>query len=78
MADCQAKGKTKKAVKGLSTGLLSFVSFCIIIVVWCVVTYGGLADPVFMPSPTAVLDSLTSMAADGTLLEHRMACTRRV
>lgn len=78
MADYKAKDKKKKTVKGLSTGLLSFVSFCIIIIVWCVVTYGGLADPIFMPSPTAVIDSLKSMAADGTLFEHCMASTRRV
>ena len=78
MSDNSSKNRNKKTGKGLSTGLLSFVSFCVIITVWCIVTYGRVADPIFLPSPTAVIDSLKGMMADGTLFQHCLASTRRV
>lgn len=68
----------KKKNRRLSYGGLSFISFCIIIAVWCIATYGGFVNAIFMPSPTAVWNSLVDMAKDGTLLEHCYVSTKRV
>lgn len=63
---------------GLSYGCLSFISFCIIMVIWCIITYGGFVSSLFVPSPTEVLSSLSGMAKDGSLLEHCFVSTKRV
>ncbi len=68
----------KKKNHGLSAGWLSFVSFCVIIVAWCVATYGGFVNEIFMPSPTDVWNSLLEMANDGSLFEHCYISTKRV
>lgn len=41
-----------------------------LIAVWCVVTYAGLVDPLFLPTPTAIFRSGAEMTADGSLLEN--------
>ncbi len=68
----------KKNIQRLSGGCLSFLSFCIIILVWCVITYGGFVDKIFIPSPTDVWNSLKDMASDGSLWEHCYLSTKRV
>lgn len=68
----------KKKENKLSYGTLSLISFCAIILIWCTATYGGFVNELFMPSPTAVWQSLMSMAADGTLAEHCFVSTKRV
>ena len=68
----------KKKSGKLSYGCLSFISFCVIIVAWCVATYGGFVNEIFMPSPTDVWNSLVEMAKDGSLLEHCYISTKRV
>lgn len=68
----------KNKIQRLSGGCLSFISFCIIILVWCVITYGGFVDKIFIPSPTDVWNSLKDMAADGSLWEHCYLSTKRV
>ena len=68
----------KKKSQRLSNGCLSFLSFCVIIIAWCIVTYGGFVDKIFMPSPTDVWNSLVSMAGDGSLAEHCFLSTKRV
>ncbi len=40
---------------------------------WCVLAYGHIVDPLFLPSPTAVIASGVEMAADGSLLQHAQA-----
>ena len=67
-----------KKSQRLSNGCLSFISFCVIIIAWCIVTYGGFVDKIFMPSPTDVWNSLVSMAKDGSLAEHCFLSTKRV
>ena len=57
---------------------LTVISFCAIIVVWCVVTYGGFVSKLFVPSPTAVVKSLLSMAKDGSLWEDCWISIKRV
>ena len=68
----------KKKGSGLSLKGLSIISFGVIIAVWCIVTYGGFVDKIFMPSPTAVINSLVDMAKDGSLWEHCYVSTKRV
>ncbi|MBQ8877310.1 MAG: ABC transporter permease [Lachnospiraceae bacterium] len=68
----------KKKTTRLSYGCLSFISFCVIIAAWCVLTYGGFLNKIFMPSPTAVWNSLVGMAGDGSLWEHCWLSTKRV
>lgn len=68
----------KKKTGRLSYGTLSFISFCVIILAWCVLTYGGFLNEIFMPSPTKVWNCLVEMALDGSLLEHCLLSTKRV
>lgn len=70
--------KKKKKTKSLSYGCLSFISFCVIMLIWCIVTYGEYVSPLFIPSPTDVLNSLAEMANDGSLFEHCLVSTKRV
>ena len=44
-----------------------------LVVLWCVLTYGRLVDPLFLPSPTAVILSGVAMAGDGSLLQNAEA-----
>lgn len=46
---------------------LAIVSFVIIVALWSLVTYGGLIDPLFLPSPTAVLSAGVQLWKEGTL-----------
>ena len=41
-----------------------------ILVVWCVLTYGGIINPNFLPTPGAVLEGFFKVALNGTLLNH--------
>lgn len=74
----QKRVNRKKTRKKLSYGMLSFLSFCVIMAVWCAVTYGGMVSSMFMPSPTAVIRCLAGMARDGSLWEHCFISTKRV
>lgn len=62
----------------LSLRCLSFLSFLAIMIVWCLVTYGGYVNELFIPSPTAVCKCIVVMAQDGSLLEHCLLSTKRV
>lgn len=68
----------KQKIKGLSYGCISGISFCVIMAAWCVATYGGFVSDIFMPSPTAVWESIVEMAKDGSLWEHCFVSTKRV
>jgi NitT/TauT family transport system permease protein len=37
---------------------------------WCAAAYSGLVQPLFLPSPTAVLSAGAAMAADGSLAQN--------
>ncbi|MBO4765150.1 MAG: ABC transporter permease [Bacteroidales bacterium] len=58
--------------------ILPWITFLTIAVVWCVLSYGGLVGPLFVPSPTAVFEKITSGIRDGSLLQNCWASTRRV
>ena len=57
---------------------LPLISFLVITAVWCIITYGGLVGPLFVPSPTAVMEKILSGMKDGSLFSHCWASTRRV
>lgn len=69
-------GKKKK--REISLRCLSLLSFCTIMIAWCIATYGGFVNDIFMPSPTDVGKSLMSMVQDGSLAEHCFISTKRV
>src|SRR5215207_6479617 len=52
---------------GLSAGSLVAIS---IMLLWCVITYGGLVDTTFCPPPHQVLLALWKVIADGSLFKH--------
>ena len=39
--------------------ILPWITFLAIAAVWCVLSYGGLVGPLFVPSPSAVFDKIT-------------------
>ncbi len=41
--------------------------------IWCALSYGGLADAAFFPSPTAVAEAFWRSATNGTLGRHILA-----
>jgi NitT/TauT family transport system permease protein len=41
-----------------------------LIALWCLVSYAGLVEPLFLPTPTAIVRSGAGMTADGSLLEN--------
>ena len=67
--------------QGRSLGI-SVASTAALFLLWFGVTAAGLIEPLFLPSPGAVLDRFFEVAAEGfggaTLLEHIWASLRRV
>ena len=59
-------GKKKKKSTG-AFQYLTVLSLLVILALWCIVTYGGFVSKLFVPSPTAVIEALISMAKDGSL-----------
>ena len=57
---------------------LSIVSFFVIMAAWCLITYGGLVKPLFVPSPSDVIHQLVLAFQDGSLWLNCGASTRRV
>jgi len=44
-----------------------------LLLMWCVLTYGHIVSPLFLPSPTLTIGSAISMVRDGTLSENAAA-----
>ena len=57
---------------------LSAAVFIIFIGVWCLMTYGGYVNGMFIPSPTKVIQTLYEMLLDGSLWAHCRISTWRV
>lgn len=57
---------------------LSLLSFILIVAVWCILTYGGIVQKVFLPSPNAVFGAFVSMWREGILLQYTLASVYRV
>ena len=49
-----------------STQLLSLICFCLIILIWCLASYSGSVSEIFLPTPTAVVNKIASMANSKT------------
>ncbi len=48
----------------------AFIGVAVVSLVWVVLSYGGLADPVFFPSPGAVISAFWGTLSDGRLGKH--------
>ena len=70
---------SKKRKKSTGTfQYLTVISLLVILMLWCIVTYGGFVSKLFVPSPTAVIEALVKMAKDGTLWEDCYISIKRV
>ena len=75
----ESKKNIKKHRQGISSNrMLSGICFLLIIGFWCAASYGKWVDEMFLPSPTAVLSKLVSMARDGSLWANCQESTVRV
>ena len=57
---------------------LSLSCFLILIVAWCVATYGGFVSDIFLPSPSQVATKLIELSKSGELWVSCYDSTRRV
>ena len=44
-----------------------------LVALWCLLSYGGVVEPLFLPSPTAILAAGLDLARDGTLVQDMRA-----
>ena len=70
--------REKKGRKKADYRVLSMVCFALLILFWCVGSYGGFVNEIFLPSPTAVAEKIVSMAKDGSLWANCWESTSRV
>ena len=70
------KNKKKRCRSG--ERFLSLICFLLIIVAWCIGSYGKYVSDIFLPSPTAVIEKLVKMAKDGSLFANCWESTYRV
>ncbi len=58
--------------------LLSMICFLLIIILWCVLTFGGIVSELFLPSPLAVARRIVELYQDGSLWANCFESTTRV
>lgn len=58
--------------------LLSMICFILIIVLWCVLSFGGIVSDLFLPSPAAVVKRIVELYKDGSLWANCYESTARV
>lgn len=58
--------------------VIEAVTFLLLLLVWCLFTYGGFVDKIFLPSPGDVIHAFVQMAKDGTLLSYTSISIYRV
>ena len=58
--------------------VLGFVMPALVLAVWCVATYGGLAPADFLPSPTEVVKGTLQLFLQYDLLQAILVSTRRI
>src|SRR5215471_418158 len=44
-----------------------------LVTAWCILTYGRVVEPLFLPSPTAIVAAAADLLGDGTLWQHVQA-----
>jgi NitT/TauT family transport system permease protein len=54
------------------------IGFGVPLLIWAILSYGGMVSKTFLPSPTAVLDAGWKMFQDGTLVPDILASSGRV
>ena len=50
--------------------LYSLGCFVAIIGIWCALTYSGYLKPMYLPTPTSVVNAVIDKIKDGTLMEE--------
>lgn len=50
----------------------------VLLAAWCITTYGGFVDPIFLPAPTAILQAAGEEIRDGTLWADVSASVYRI
>jgi NitT/TauT family transport system permease protein len=68
----------KEPIPRLTVILLGILSFIIPLAAWAALAYGGVIDPMFLPSPTTVLDALWIMLSQNGFLQDIWASTYRI
>lgn len=68
----------RRPKRRLAYRTVSAISFFGIVALWCLLTYGGLASEIFVPSPTKVLEATLEMAKDGSLWLNCWMSVKRV
>lgn len=69
----------RKTLLKLSGGAgLTALSFLVIVGAWCVASYGGFVQKLFLPTPDAVLSAFVQMHEEGILLAYTWDSTYRV
>lgn len=58
--------------------VLSFVMPVLVLVIWCVLTYGGFAPPDFLPSPTETIRGTLQLFIQYELMDAIIVSTRRI
>lgn len=53
-------------------------TFIFIIVIWCILSYGGIIRPFFLPTPTTILATIYELATEHHLFAHIWASVYRV
>lgn len=56
----------------------STVFMTLLFVAWCVLTYGGFVSPIFLPTPTAIVEAAIRGAQDGSLWADMWASVYRI
>src|SRR5262245_28116953 len=65
--------KTQEAIPRQIYLAAMLATVALLLALWAALTYGGVANPLFLPSPTAVVDAFVKMIANGSLLGHMRA-----
>ncbi|MFZ5901778.1 ABC transporter permease [Desulforudis sp. 1088] len=60
------------------SGALTLLSFFLLVLAWCALSYGGVVGGVFLPTPGEVFRAFGSMQAEGILIPYTLASTYRV
>ena len=58
--------------------LNGYLSFLVLIIFWCILTYGHFVKPLFFPTPTSVLESLKEAIKDGSYFANIFVSIKRI
>ncbi len=67
-----------KWTERLTLRAFSIGALLTLLILWCFLTYGHILDTMFLPTPTAVIKAIISMAKAGTLWTHIGSSVRRI